>query len=172
MKTTFLSIIGAAALIALSAPLAHAQLVPTRPGDTSILPPLAPRDGALTPRYFLGSLVASGFGAGAIALTANPGGWAPAKRWHAYLGIASGAAAMALGASEIGAAGDRRTVAAVNGIVGTAALTLGLRALLTVGEAERRMAERRMAFTPVVGIGRNARSEDVAAAGGVVRIRF
>ena len=172
MKTTLLSSIGAAALIALSAASARAQLIPILPGEGPVTAPLAPREDALTPGYFLGSLVASGFGAGAIALTANPGGWTPVKRWHAYLGIASGAAAMALGASEIGAAGDRRTVAAVNGVVGTAALTLGLRALLTVGEAERRMAERRLAFAPVVTLGRDARAEDVVAVGGAVRLRF
>ena len=171
MKTRhLLSGIAVATLIALVAAPADAQFIPRRPGDGLLATPVASRDGALTPRYFLGSLVASGFGTGAIALTANPGVWTPAKRWHAYLGIASGAAAIALSASEIDAEGDRRTVAAVNGIVGTASLTLGLRALLTAGEAERRMAQ--FAVAPVVTVGRNAKSEDVAAVGGVVRVRF
>ena len=172
MKTRLLPSIGAATLIALAAPAAAAQLAPILPGEGPVSGPVTSRSGELTPRYFLGSLVASGFGTGAIALTANPGVWTPAKRWHAYLGIASGAAAIALGASEIDAQGDRRTVAAVNGIVGTASLTLGLRALLTAGEAQRRMAEQRFAVAPVFTAGRNARSDDVAAVGGGVRIRW
>lgn len=171
MNSGLLSSFGAAALIALAAQVADAQLIPILPGEGPVTAPVASRDGALTPRYFLGSLVASGFGAGAIALTANPGVWTPAKRWHSYLGIASGAAAIALGASEIDAHGDRRTVAAVNGIVGTASLTLGLRALLTAGDAERRMVEEGFAVAPVVTVGRDARS-DVTAAGAVVRVRF
>lgn len=171
MMNRRLSTMGVAVLIALAAPAAEAQFIPRRPsvGPVTVA---TPRDGALTPRYFLSSLVASGFGTGAIALTANPGGWTPAKRWHAYLGIASGAAAVALGASEIDSQGDRRTVAAVNGMVGTASLTLGLRALLTAGEAERMMAQQRIAVAPVVTVGRDVRSEDVAAVGGVVRLRF
>ncbi len=172
MKTRLLTSIAAAALLALAAPSAGAQLIPILPGEGPVNEQLSPRSGALTPSYFLGSLVASGFGTGAIALTANPGGWTPVKRWHAYLGIASGAAAMALSASELDASGDRRTLAAVNGIIGTASFTLGLRALLTAGDAERRMAQRRLAVAPVVMLGRDARNEDVATLGGSVRFRF
>ena len=172
MKTRYLSGIAVAALIALAAPSAGAQLVPILPGEGPVDAPGAPRDGALTPRYFLSSLAASGFGTGAIALTANPGVWTPAKRWHAYLGIASGAAGIALAASEIDAQGDRRTVAAINGLVGTASLTLGLRALLFAGDAERRLGQQAYAVAPVVMVARDARSQDVAAVGGVVRLRF
>ena len=171
MRSTFRAVLGAALLLALVAPTAGAQRLPILPGEEPFGGLRTHRD-ALTPRYFMGSLVASGFGTGAIALTLNPGVWTPAKRWHAWLGITTGAAAMALGAAEIDARGERRTLAAINGIVGTASFTLGVRALLTAGEADRRMAEHRIAFAPVVTSGRDARSEDVAAVGGVVRLRF
>lgn len=171
MRIPILMTLCAGVLLALAAQPAIAQRLPILPGEISTHEPLAGND-ALTPRYFLGSLVASGFGTGAIALTANPGVWTPAKRWHAWLGIASGAAALALGASEIDARGDRRTLAAINGIVGTASFALGLRALLTAGDAERRMAENRIAVAPVITTGRESRFEDVAAVGGVVRFRF
>src|SRR5688500_2872357 len=172
MKTRLLSSIAIAALLALATSPAEAQFIPILPGEGPVNPPLSPREGAITPSYFLGSLAPAGSGPGAIALTANPGGWTPVKRWHAYLGIASGAAAMALGAAEIGATGDRRTLAAINGIVGTASFTLGLRALLTAGDAERRMAERVVAVAPVVTVSRDAREEDVASVGGMIRLRF
>lgn len=171
MRLPVLGSLCAGALLAIAGQPADAQRLPIHPGEISLIEPLARNDG-LTPRYFLGSLVASGFGSGAIALTANPGVWTPAKRWHAWLGITSGAAALALGAAEIDARGERRTLAAINGIVGTASFTLGLRALLTAGEAERRMAENRIAFAPVITSARDSRFEDVAAVGGVVRVRF
>lgn len=171
MRIPILTTLCAGVLLALAAQPADAQRLPILPGELSTHEPLT-RNDALTPRYFLGSLVASGFGSGAIALTANPGVWTPAKRWHAWLGITSGAAALALGAAEIDARGDRRTLAAINGIVGTASFTLGLRALLTAGDAERRMAERLFAVTPAVTVSRDANGEDAAAVGGVVRMRF
>lgn len=171
MRFPILTSLCAGTLLAFAPQQADAQRLPILPNDVQLTEPLA-RNDALTPRYFLGSLVASGFGSGAIALTANPGVWTPAKRWHAWLGITSGAAALALGAAEIDARGDRRTLAAINGIVGTASFTLGLRALLTAGEAERRMAERLFAVTPAVTVSRDANGENAAAVGGVVRMRF
>ena len=170
MRPGFLSRALAAVAFALAAPAAQAQHPLISQLSTVVLPDA--EQPALTARYFLSSLVASGIGAGAIALTANPGGWTPAKRWHAYIGIASGVAAIALSAPELDGRGDTRALATVNGIIGTASLTLGVRALLTIGEAERRTAQQQIGVAPLVTVGLDAKHRETAAVGGVVRIPF